>query len=86
MELNKKDKLFIYLLLVITTISFAFNILFLSLNFIKNNELSINGFNYRYDVVSLNDNNYAIIDNVDETIIIKGIDSNSYNNNEIKVR
>jgi hypothetical protein len=86
MELEKRTRLYIEILLIVSTISLFVNVLLVSTYLFKNIEQENNSFIYRYDVVSLNDHNYAIIDNINETIIIKGIDSNSYNNEEVKIR
>lgn len=39
----------------------------------------------RYDVVSLNDNNYVIIDHLNNSITLKGIASNSYSSDDISI-
>jgi hypothetical protein len=39
----------------------------------------------RYEVVSLNDNNYVIIDHLNNSITLKGIASNSYSSDDISI-
>lgn len=64
--------------------SLTLNVIFIALNIVQTSDDS--SCEYRYDVVSLNDLNYAIIDHFDDSIIIKGIDSNSYHNADVKIR